>query len=68
MAKTQAIFDTLPATMRSSMAKDLAAGRQLELDGIVGPILRGGTQHRVAVPITEKLAATIQELAAAHPA
>ena len=68
VAKTQAIFDTLPATMRSSMAKDLAAGRQLELDGIVGPILRGGTQHRVAVPITEKLAATIQELAAAHPA
>lgn len=67
-AKIQAVFDTLPVTMRSSMAKDLAAGRQLELDGIAGPILRGGTQHRVAVPVTEKLAAAIQALAAAHSA
>jgi len=68
VAKTQAIFDTLPATMRASMAKDLAAGRQLELDGIAGPILRGGAQHGIAVPVTEKLAASIQALAAAHPA
>jgi len=66
VAKTQAVFDTLPATMRASMAKDLAAGRQLELDGIAGPILRGGAQHRIAVPVTEKLATTIQALAAAH--
>lgn len=68
MAKLQAIFDTSPATMRSSMAKDLAAGRQLELDGIAGPILRGGAHHRIAVPVTGKLAAAIQALAAAHPA
>jgi len=68
VAKTQAIFDTLPATMRASMAKDLAAGRQLELDGIAGSILRGGAQHGIAVPVTEKLAASIQALAAAHPA
>ena len=46
-AKIEGFFDTLPATMRSSMAKDLAAGRQLELDGIAGPILRGGGQHGI---------------------
>ncbi len=40
-AKIQAIFATAPATMRSSMAKDLAAGRRLELDAIGGPIVRG---------------------------
>jgi 2-dehydropantoate 2-reductase len=66
--KIQAVYDTLPAGMRSSMAKDLAAGRQLELDGIAGPILRGGTHHGIAVPISQKLAATIQGLAAARSA
>ena len=68
VAKVQGVFDTLPPTMRSSMAKDLAARRRLELDGIVGPILRGGAQHGIPVPVTEKLASRIQALAAAHPA
>ncbi|MGC2108310.1 MAG: 2-dehydropantoate 2-reductase [Candidatus Korobacteraceae bacterium] len=67
VAKIQGMFDTLPATMRSSMAKDLAAGRQLELDGIAGPILRGGAHHRIAVPTTGKLTATIQTLATGRP-
>ena len=59
-AKLQAIFDTAPATMRSSMAKDLAAGRRLELDGIAGPIVRGSAKFGIPVPTTVSLIATIE--------
>src|SRR5258708_4738163 len=39
----QAIYDGLPPNMRTSMQKDLAARRQLELDAIGGPlVLRAG--------------------------
>lgn len=49
-----------PASLRSSMAKDVAAGKQPELDAIAGPILRGGTAHRIPVPVTAELAAMIE--------
>jgi 2-dehydropantoate 2-reductase len=68
MAKIEAAFDMLPATMRSSMAKDLAAGRQLELDGIAGPILRGGAKYGIPVPVSAELANSIRALATAAPA
>jgi 2-dehydropantoate 2-reductase len=42
--------------MRSSMQKDVDAGRAPELDAIAGPILRGATTHNIAVPDTEELA------------
>jgi ketopantoate reductase len=47
--------------MRSSMAKDIDAGRRLELDGIAGPIIRGGAQWEIAVPTTQRLVAMIEE-------
>ena len=65
-AKVEGGFDALPATMRSSMAKDLVAGRPLELDAIAGPILRGGALHHIAVPTTTELAANIRSRAAAQ--
>src|SRR5437867_1387080 len=45
-----------PASMQSSMQKDLAAGREPELDAIAGPILRGGQQHGLATESTQQLA------------
>jgi 2-dehydropantoate 2-reductase len=45
----------LPAGMRSSMQKDLAAGRALELEAISGPILRLGREHGIPTPATEEL-------------
>ena len=60
-ARVQAILDSSPPTMRSSMAKDLDAGRQLELDGIAGPIVRGGAQWEIDVPTTKRLVARIEE-------
>ena len=59
----QKILETLPATARSSMAKDLLAGRRLELDAIGGPIVRGGEKYGIPVPTTQKLMAIIQSQA-----
>src|SRR5208282_890588 len=47
--RVRAGFDSAPPAMRSSMQKDLAAGRQLELDDIGGPIVRGGERNRIDV-------------------
>jgi 2-dehydropantoate 2-reductase len=45
-----ATFGGLPEGFRSSMQKDVAAGRPPELDAIAGPILRGGEEHGIDVP------------------
>jgi len=50
-----------PPTTRASMAKDLAAGRRLELDGIAGPIVRGGAKYGIPTPTTSGLIAMIEE-------
>ncbi len=55
-AALRALQQSAPAEMRSSMQKDVAAGRAPELDAIAGPILRGGSRHGIAVPYTEELA------------
>jgi 2-dehydropantoate 2-reductase len=60
VVKLQATFDGLPPTIRSSMQKDVAAGRPLELDAIGGPVVRGGERHGIAVPTTVELMETIQ--------
>jgi 2-dehydropantoate 2-reductase len=45
----------LPPQMRSSMQKDVAAGRLPELDAIAGPILRGAESHGLQAPATRAL-------------
>jgi len=62
-AVIQKILETSPATMRSSMAKDVVAGRRLELDAIGGPIVRGGEKYGIPVPTTQKLMGMIQSQA-----
>lgn len=57
--ETLKLLKGMPVGLRSSMQKDVAAGRPAELDGIAGPILRGGTAHHIPVPITAALAAEI---------
>jgi 2-dehydropantoate 2-reductase len=59
-AQIQARIDNAPAGMRSSMQKDVAAGRELELDAIGGAIVRGGQRYGIDVPATLKLMATIR--------
>ena len=49
--------------MRSSMQKDAAAGRPIELDAIGGAVLRGAERAGVEAPVTARLVA---ELRARH--
>jgi len=49
-----------PGSLRSSMQKDVAAGRPPELDAIAGPILRGGARYGIPVPVTAGLVAIIE--------
>jgi 2-dehydropantoate 2-reductase len=60
VAKIQAMVAGSPPGMRSSMQKDVAAGRQLELDAIGGAIVRGGERHAVDVSTTLELLAEIR--------
>jgi 2-dehydropantoate 2-reductase len=53
-------IDSVPPGMRSSMQKDVVAGRELELNAIGGPIVRGGERHGIDVSTTVKLMAAIQ--------
>jgi len=67
-SKPQAVLDSLPPGLRSSMQKDLAAGRRLELDAIAGPIVRGGKRFGIDVSTTAALVAAIDSKTAAHHA
>jgi 2-dehydropantoate 2-reductase len=53
----------MPASMRSSMQKDVEQHKAPELDAIAGPILRGAQRHGIEVPATKKLVAAVQERA-----
>ena len=59
-AQIQAIFDGLPSGIRSSMQKDLASRRQLELDAIGGSMVRGGQRHGIDVSTAAALIAVIR--------
>jgi 2-dehydropantoate 2-reductase len=50
-----AALEGLPKGFRSSMQKDVAAGRVPELNAIAGPILRGGSEHGIEVSATRSL-------------
>src|ERR1700722_1702458 len=52
-------FSAVLPTMRSSMQKDLVAGRRLELDAIGGPIVRGGKEYDIPVSTTAELMTAI---------
>ena len=50
-----AAFEGLPDGFRSSMQKDVAAGRPPEVEAIAGPILRGGSEYGIDVSTTRAL-------------
>lgn len=53
----------LPDEMRSSMQKDLAAGRPLETDAIGGAVRRHGLAHGIATPATTELFELVEQRA-----
>ncbi len=60
-ATIQRGVENTPPAMRSSMQKDLVAGRRLELDAIGGAIVRGGERYGIDVSSTRNLMDIIQK-------
>lgn len=56
---TLAFFDSVPASMQSSMQHDAAAGKPIELDAIGGAVIRAGDRAGVSVPVTRRLVAEL---------
>lgn len=54
------LLDTVPESMESSMQRDQAAGRQLELDALGGALLRRADKAGVDVPVTRRLVDELQ--------
>ena len=52
---TVAALDAVPPTMTSSMQRDAAARRPIELEAIGGSILRAAARHGVPAPVTGRL-------------
>lgn len=58
--QTLAFLNATPPTLRSSMQKDVAAGRTPELDAIGGPLLRAAARYGIPVPVTASLVEAIE--------
>jgi 2-dehydropantoate 2-reductase len=52
-------FEVLHDAFTTSMQRDVAAGREPELDAIAGAMLRAGARHRIACPAIASLATRI---------
>ncbi len=53
-------IDALPATLTTSMQRDIDAGNPSELDAIAGAVVRAGARHGIACPVIEGLIETIK--------
>lgn len=53
-------LDGVPDAMRSSMQRDAAAGRDIEIEAIGGAIVRAAERAGVAVPVTSRLVADLR--------
>jgi 2-dehydropantoate 2-reductase len=58
------MIEVMAPGMRSSMQKDAAAGRPLEVDHIAGPVLSAGERHGIATPTIRDL---VDQIRAKHP-
>jgi 2-dehydropantoate 2-reductase len=66
-ASAMADLERAHATLGSSMQRDIAAGREPELDAIPGSVLRAGARHGIACPTIERLGAIIAARAGIDP-
>ena len=54
-SRTIRFIDSVPETMETSMQRDRAAGRPLELDALGGALLRRAARANIDVPVATKL-------------
>jgi 2-dehydropantoate 2-reductase len=62
-ADTLAELDTAHAELGSSMRRDIAAGREPELDALAGAVLRAAARHRLRCPTVTWLAQRVADRA-----
>jgi len=67
-ASTLAWLQALPSGATSSMLQDREAGRPLEHDGLIGPVVRGGARHGLATPASRTVLALLSALPTASAA
>ena len=60
-------LDDTPAEQGSSMQRDIAAGREPELDSIAGSVLRAAARHGIDCPTIARLAAAVAARAGIAP-
>jgi 2-dehydropantoate 2-reductase len=56
-------FDSVPATMQSSMQHDAAAGRAIEVEAIGGAVLRAAGLIGISAPAVERLVEQLRQVA-----
>lgn len=56
-----ATIDGVPASMQSSMQRDAAAGRPIELEAIGGAVLKAAERAGIQVPVTRRIVAALRE-------
>lgn len=61
------ILDSLPPSMRASMAHDLLAGRRLEAPWICGAVVRRAALVGLPVPVNSAIWAALKPFAEGHP-
>ena len=66
-ADTVAELDDAHAELRTSMQRDIAAGRAPEIDAIPGSVLRAAARHGLRCPTIERLAGLAAERAGVPP-
>jgi 2-dehydropantoate 2-reductase len=54
------LMDSVPESMESSMQRDQAAGRPLELDALGGALIRRAARAGIAIPVTRRLVDELQ--------
>jgi 2-dehydropantoate 2-reductase len=60
-------LQALPPGATSSMLQDRQAGRRLEHDGLLGPVVNGGIRHYIPTPASKAVLALLSALPAASP-
>lgn len=65
--RIQAYVEGIPGTMRSSLLIDLAQGKKIEVEALLGSVVRRATRLGVPVPIISALYAVLKPYAQGEP-
>lgn len=60
VADQMRILDGMPASLTTSLQRDVAAGKASELDAIAGAVVRAGARHGIKCPTIERMIKMIE--------